>query len=166
MNVTSLDAAANLEWQRGLPRKRLGAACLLVDAHGRVLMVKPTYRPGWDLPGGTVELDESPRAAARREVGEELGLDRAPGRLLAVDWVPASPGRTEGMALVYDGGLLTAADAARIRIPADELADWSLVPGSDLAEITEPRIGRRVAACLAAHRAGNAIYLEDGHPPA
>ncbi|HEY6791280.1 MAG TPA: NUDIX domain-containing protein [Trebonia sp.] len=32
-----------------------------------------------------MEAEESPHAACRREVAEELGLDRPPGRVLAVD---------------------------------------------------------------------------------
>ncbi|WP_238436175.1 MULTISPECIES: hypothetical protein [unclassified Frankia] len=35
--------------------------------------------------------------AARRELFEELDLDRPIGGLLAVDWVPATPERTEGL---------------------------------------------------------------------
>ncbi|WP_335341674.1 NUDIX hydrolase, partial [Pseudofrankia sp. EUN1h] len=67
--------SAGLAWQRGLPRKRMAAAVVLVDDGGRVLLVRPTYRPGWDLPGGVIEQDEAPRAAARRELVEELSLD-------------------------------------------------------------------------------------------
>ncbi|MCM3887615.1 NUDIX hydrolase [Frankia sp. R82] len=163
--MSDADPGAQLAWQRGLPRKRMGAACLLLDGQGRLLLVKPTYRPGWDLPGGVVEQDESPWTAARREVGEELGLVRTPGRLVAVDWVPPSPQRTEGMALIYDGGLLTDEDAARIRLPADELGAWTFVAEAHLAEFTPPRIARRLAGCLAALRTGTTIYLEDGLPP-
>ncbi|MFE2306801.1 NUDIX domain-containing protein, partial [Streptomyces sp. NPDC059411] len=71
-----------------LPRVLAGAAVLYRDAAGRVLLVEPNYREGWALPGGTIESDEgeSPRAAARRESAEEIGLDLPLGRLLAVDW--------------------------------------------------------------------------------
>jgi 8-oxo-dGTP pyrophosphatase MutT (NUDIX family) len=162
--VEPTTVASSLDWQRGLPRKRMAAATVLVDDRDQVLLVCPTYRPGWDLPGGVVEQDESPYAAARREVGEELGLDRAPGRLVAVDWVPPSARRTEGVTVVYDGGLLVPAQATRIRLPADELADWSFVPQERLAEHMEPRLVRRVTACLAARRGGVAVYLEDGVP--
>ena len=50
-----------------------GAAVLLRDGEGRVLLVEPNHRYGWALPGGTVESDlgETPRQAARRETLEE-----------------------------------------------------------------------------------------------
>ncbi|OHV29064.1 NUDIX hydrolase [Parafrankia colletiae] len=163
---TTADSSA-LEWRRGLPRKRMAAASVIVDDKddGRVLLVRPTYRPGWDLPGGVVEQDEAPLAAARRELAEELGLDRAPGRLLAVDWVPPSPQRTEGLIVVFDGGRLTREEAGRIRLPADELAAWSFAAADQLPDLMAPLLARRVAACLAARAAGTTVYLEDGVLP-
>jgi hypothetical protein len=50
----------------------------------------------------------------RREVAEEPGLERRLGRVLAVDWVPSRQWRPEGLILVYDGGLLNAADVVGI----------------------------------------------------
>lgn len=47
-------------------RKRVAADVLIRDASGRVLLVNPTYKPGWDLPGGMVEANEPPHAAAIR----------------------------------------------------------------------------------------------------
>ncbi len=87
----------------------MAAAALFTDPAGRLLLVEPTYKDHWELPGGGVEADESPRDGVIREIQEELGLDIEPGRLLAVDWVPPQPNRTEGVMLVYDGGTLDAA---------------------------------------------------------
>ncbi|WP_007510981.1 NUDIX domain-containing protein [Pseudofrankia saprophytica] len=154
--------SAGLAWQRGLPRKRMAAAVVLVDDGGRVLLVRPTYRPGWDLPGGVIEQDEAPRAAARRELVEELSLDRALGSLLAVDWVPATAERTEGLIVVFDGGRLTAAEAAGIRLPAEELAEWTFAAADQLSALMMPLLARRVAACLRARVVGRTVYLEDG----
>ncbi|HEX6445924.1 MAG TPA: GNAT family N-acetyltransferase, partial [Streptosporangiales bacterium] len=90
-----------------LPAKRVAAGALFVDAAGRVLLVEPTYKEVWDIPGGVVERDESPRDGCRREVREELGLDRPVGGLLCVDWeLPARP-KTEGVVLVFDGGIVS-----------------------------------------------------------
>jgi ADP-ribose pyrophosphatase YjhB (NUDIX family) len=72
-----------LTWQRSLPRKWMAAGVVIRDADGRVLMVEPTYKDAWEIPGGVVEADESPRAACRRELHEELGLPLEPGRCCA-----------------------------------------------------------------------------------
>ncbi|GAA2591895.1 NUDIX hydrolase [Streptomyces axinellae] len=72
---------------------RLVAAALFTDELGRVLLLKPTYRSQWLRAGGGAEPGESPEAACRREVREELGLSRDPGRVLAVHWLtPGHPG--------------------------------------------------------------------------
>lgn len=62
-----------------------GAHALVIDAQGRILVVRPTYLRGWMLPGGRVERGETPHAAAIRETREETGLEVALARLLLVD---------------------------------------------------------------------------------
>jgi 8-oxo-dGTP pyrophosphatase MutT (NUDIX family) len=48
-------------------------------------MVEPAYKGDWEIPGGTVEADESPHSAACREIKEELGLSRPVGGLVVMD---------------------------------------------------------------------------------
>jgi ADP-ribose pyrophosphatase YjhB (NUDIX family) len=51
-----------------------GVKCIIVDGDG-VLLVRHSYGPGqWDLPGGFCRRSEAFEAAARRELGEELGI--------------------------------------------------------------------------------------------
>ena len=52
----------------------LGVAALVLDADGRVLMVRHSYNPGWRLPGGDVDRGEPPAVAVLRELREEVGL--------------------------------------------------------------------------------------------
>jgi ADP-ribose pyrophosphatase YjhB (NUDIX family) len=51
-----------------------GVKCMVV-AGGDVLLVRHSYgRRQWDMPGGFVRRKEAFEAAARRELGEELGI--------------------------------------------------------------------------------------------
>ncbi|SEQ10864.1 ADP-ribose pyrophosphatase YjhB, NUDIX family [Streptomyces sp. yr375] len=147
-----------------LPKVLAGAAALFRDAEGRVLLVEPNYRAGWALPGGTIESDtgESPRQGARRETLEEIGLDRALGRLLAVDWV-VGPGRPPLVAYVYDGGVLDEDDFAAIRLQEAELLSWRLVPREELTDFLLGSLGHRVLAALDALADGTVTAeLENG----
>ncbi len=150
------------DYVQSLPRKRMAAGALFVDSANRILLVDPVYRDTWDLPGGAVEAEESPYAACRREIAEELGLDRPPGRVLAVDWVPSRPRRPEGLVVVYDGGMLRTAEIDAITLPEDELAGFAFVAAEEVAARTTPLVGRRIAASLEAKAAGTVVSLEDG----
>jgi 8-oxo-dGTP diphosphatase len=147
-----------------LARKRMAATAFLRDEQGRVLLVNPSYKELWDLPGGAVEADESPHAACRREVAEELGLDRPPGPILAVDWVAARPGRPEGLLVVYDGGVLPEAEISRIVLADGELTEFAFVSADEVAARVTPLLARRVASCLEALAAGTVAALENGSP--
>ncbi len=138
----------------------MGSGVLLRDDDGRILLVEPTYKGHWELPGGVVEADESPYDAAVREVREELGLSVTPGRLLVVDWVPSHAGRTEGVMLVYDGGLLDA--TAEIRLPAEELRGWAWSTPAEAQRRLSPLLARRATAALEAITDNVTVYLENG----
>ncbi|WP_242418342.1 NUDIX hydrolase, partial [Frankia sp. CpI1-P] len=89
-------------------RKRVSADAVIRDETGRLLLVDPTYKPDWDLPGGMAEANEPPRDALRRELKEELDLDLPVGELLCVDWVSPHGPWDDLLAFVFDGGTLRA----------------------------------------------------------
>jgi len=87
-----------------LPRKRAISQLLVRSTDGRVLLCQLTYKRDFDLPGGVVEVGESPQLAVAREVDEELGLTIESGRLLLTDWLPPWGGWDDAVCLVFDGG--------------------------------------------------------------
>jgi 8-oxo-dGTP diphosphatase len=150
------------EFYAALPKKHIAAGCLFLDDQGRILLVKPTYKQPWEIPGGGVEAGESPLAACRREVREELGLDRAPGRLLCVDHRGAVAGVCDdGLRFLFAGGTLSSADTAQFVLDDSELSQWRFVAADELDDYVVPALARRIRACLN----GASIYLEDGLPP-
>ena len=153
--------AAEAAFYAGLPAKRVGAGVLVTDEIGRVLLLQPAYKATWEIPGGIVEGGESPRAAARRKVAEELGLEIGLGRLLVVDWVAEDPPKTEGLMFVYDGGVLDVADRS-IRLQRSELNAYGFVDIDGAVGLTSERLERRIKAALAARRGGPLLELEDG----
>ena len=81
---------------------RIAAGALFHDESGRILLVKPTYKNGWDIPGGYVEPGETPSEACAREVFEELSLEWPTGSPLVADWAPMA-GEGDKVLLVSTG---------------------------------------------------------------
>ena len=61
-------------------RPRVQGVYVAVWYEKRVLVVENSYRPKLYFPSGGVRRGESPLAAARRELREEVGLEIAPNR--------------------------------------------------------------------------------------
>jgi 8-oxo-dGTP pyrophosphatase MutT (NUDIX family) len=142
-------------------RPRTAAGVLYLDEAGRVMLVKPTYKPGWEIPGGYVKPGESPAAAALREVVEEVGTALPVGALLVVDWAPvASEG--DKLLFVFDGGVLSTRQADAIRVDGTEISEFAFHARHDLDGLLIPRLARRVHAAIGARAAGQGVYLEHG----
>ncbi|MEV7425321.1 MULTISPECIES: NUDIX hydrolase [unclassified Streptomyces] len=168
-DAAAAEAADYAAYIASLPRILAGAAVLLRDGAGRVLIVEPNYREGWALPGGTIESDdgETPREGARRETLEEIGLDIRPGTLLTVDWVQGES-RPPVASYLYDGGVLSEERLAAIVLQEEELLSWRLVERAEVPAYLPGSLGRRVLIALDALESdGGAgtgtVELENGH---
>jgi len=144
-----------------MPRKRMGAGIVAVDDHMRVLLVEPTYKSYWEVPGGMVELGEPPRIAAARECREELGFDVEIGRLLVMDWVPPRRLPDDGVMFLYAAGPL---DSSQIQLPPEELRSWKWCDREMMTEHLTDFMFRRLEAALDAITNGIVAELQDGYP--
>jgi 8-oxo-dGTP diphosphatase len=145
-----------------VPAIPVSAGALIFDQAGLLLILKPTYKKGWTIPGGVMEADgETPWDACRREVREECGIEVQRGRLACVDFRPGRPGHPGGVRFLFDCGPADDAALAAITLQPEEIAEHRLVPLDTALSLLRPPIRRRVRAA-ARHR--GLVYLEDGRP--
>ena len=147
-----------------LPRKRAIAQMLVTDTGGQVLLCNLTYKQDWDLPGGVVEVNESPHLAVAREVDEELGLRIQAGRLVLTDWLPAWSGWDDAVCLVFDGGTHDPTIAERIVPQAREIRQARFCTLGEVHQLCADFTARRIDSALANLAGGTATYTESGRP--
>ncbi|MCX4758651.1 NUDIX hydrolase [Kitasatospora purpeofusca] len=148
---------------------------LVTDPQGRILGMRSTINPDvWNFPGGNVEHGRTPFATALIEGVEELGLDLAAEnpeiiaqrRLVAVIHEQAGTEYPVPVCgYVFDGGVLTPEQQARIRLDTAEHTEWRFETAHDWRALMEPHRYQRLLQVLRAHRSGTPLYVERPAPP-
>ena len=152
-------------YYKTLPKKPIGAGTLFFNTAGDLLIVHPTYKDRWEIPGGVVEDNESIKQALEREIKEELGLIIEVQQLLCMDYWPATDERPDTIQCIFYGGILTEKQINAIQLPEDELSHFQFLdPKSDIVK-NRPRIGPRIQQCLDALEHKTCYYLEEGQRP-
>ncbi|MFG2820348.1 NUDIX domain-containing protein [Kitasatospora sp. NPDC048365] len=151
------------EWLARMVRAYAGASLLLTDPAGRVLLLKPTYRPTWLYPGGVIDPGENPAECAVRELREETGLEIAAAglRLLVVEWRDPIPEQGHqahpAVYFMFDGGTI-AADST-IRLQADEVSEAGFFPVQQALPLLHAQAAHRLTQGLQARRDGTTAML-------
>jgi ADP-ribose pyrophosphatase YjhB (NUDIX family) len=120
----------------------LGVRALVHDeAAGTVLLVRHTYVPGWQFPGGGVERGETAETALSRELLEEANVEMTgPATLVSLHHNARASARDHvALYLVRDFRKLGP------KIPDMEIAEAGFFPLDDLPDATTPATRRRLA---------------------
>jgi len=160
--TTETGSAAPGTPEAGLPAIPVSAGALIFDRAGRLLILKPTYKSGWTIPGGVMEADgETPWQACQREVAEECGLDVRAGRLVCMDFRYPRPGKPGGIRYLFDCGSFSDATLAAIVVQPEEISQYLLAELRTALTMLRKPIRRRVRAATSGR---GLCYLEDGRP--
>lgn len=144
-------------------RKRMAAGVLFRDRQTRPLLVEPSYKPNWEIPGGAIEADESPWATATREINEELALQRAVGRLLVVDHVQSHDSHPEIVVFVFDGGILELSDVDSFKFIDGEILSAGFYSMAEVRNRVKPTLANRLETALAVVDQGLTALCENGY---
>jgi 8-oxo-dGTP diphosphatase len=143
-----------------VPRIPGSAGAMIFDRAGRLLILKPSYKPRWTIPGGQIEADdESPWEACRRETFEECGLRVERGRLACVDFLRSRADRPGGVRFLFDCGVLDDQALSAIRLQAEEIVEYRLVELEEAFALLSGPLRRRLRKAAGAKRCR---YLEEG----
>jgi 8-oxo-dGTP pyrophosphatase MutT (NUDIX family) len=133
---------------------------MIWDPNGRLLILKPTYKKGWTIPGGQLDAEgESPWDACRRETREECGLVVEHGRLACVDYLPPKPSRPGGVRFLFDCGTFPNAAFGQVALQAEEIEDWRLAELDEALGLLSGPLRRRISQTTGR---SDCLYLEDG----
>jgi 8-oxo-dGTP pyrophosphatase MutT (NUDIX family) len=155
-------------WYAALPGVTSAVGALVRDLRGRVLIAQPTYKQAWVFIGGTVDAGESPLAALRREVIEELGPTPLAclrfGRLLVTDWVAPRRGWNRPMHhLIFDCGSWDGPPGAGSA--TGELSAVEFLPVPVAMDRMDEHEARRLEMAVRAVETGQHYYLHNGMDP-
>lgn len=143
----------------------MASGALLFNEAGELLILHPTYKDRWEIVGGIVEANESPRAGCEREIREEIGLNMRVGRLLCVDY-SINLEEVENLQFIFDGGVLTPEQIASIQLADGEVKSIEFVSVSSKEDrdwlLSRDRLGPRLIKALEAREGTSTYYLEKG----
>jgi 8-oxo-dGTP pyrophosphatase MutT (NUDIX family) len=146
----------------GLPKIAASAGAMVFDRRGRLLILRPSYKPKWTIPGGQIEDDgESPWEACRRETFEECGLRVERGRLACVDFLRPRPDprRPGGVRFLFHCGAFDDEALSAIELQSDEILEHRFVELDEAFSLLSGPLRRRVRAAAGRKRC---VYLEEG----
>lgn len=141
-----------------LPRKRSAVGVLLFD-EGKLLVLEPTYKPNWLVPGGVVEKYESPYEAALRECAEEIGINIEITSFLCADYKRGDEDIGDAVHFLFLGKLPS---GAKIQIDNQEIKQFYWMAPEDALLKFDQHLSTRVAIGLRSIREQRPFYCEEG----
>ena len=143
------------------PRKGVSAAALIFNSKNELLIVRPSYKDHWSIPGGISEKGETPWETCLREVNEETGLNiEEQKKPLCVSYSRFG-GEREYIQFIFYGGILKDEELCNIKIDGEEILEHKFVGLDEISGFLSERTSKRVLEAARAGKENRLIYGEE-----
>ncbi|HEX6258823.1 MAG TPA: NUDIX hydrolase [Candidatus Saccharimonadales bacterium] len=148
-----------IAWLAAQPRKPLSGKVLVFNEQGETLLVRPNYKPGWDIVGGMLNEAESPLQGAIREIKEEIGHELPAERFgfLGVRYGISQESKGDFVHFIFKLSL-TQGEIAEIVLEETEILEAQWVAPAEAKELLEGNL-RQILSRMLDGEAG--IYSEN-----
>lgn len=151
----------NKNYYQRLPKKQIGAGVLLFNKNNELLIVKPSYRNYWSIPGGVVEKNETPKNGCIREIQEEIGLSISKLQFLSVNYIFDNEKKGESLLFIFYGGTLSNKQIASIQIDKKEIIEYKFLKIKHALSLLDKIMKDSISKSLKALKNKTALYLEN-----
>ncbi len=152
-----------IKFINSLAKKHMGAAAIIFNEKGELLIVKPNYNDGWLVPGGSLDAIESPTDGCIREIKEEIGLEIPDIRCTGIFY---SVGKTEeevmydSMQFTFYAGVLSDEQIKNIVLQEKELTEFRFVSLDEAYTVLRPRLAYRIKLSMDSIKNNTCVYHE------
>lgn len=149
------------EYANILPKKQVGTAVLFFNTKGELLIVKPDYKDGWLVPGGSTDENESPLSSAIRETREEIGLDISNLKFIGVYYTQAKGVYSDSLKFIFHGGVLDDTKIRQIKLQTNEITEFRFISTDKAIPLLSNSLKKSIPQCLVAIKNGAVAYIEN-----
>lgn len=148
------------EYANLLPKKQVGTAVLFFNSKKEILILKPDYKDGWLIPGGSADENESPLQCAIRETREEIGLTITDLKLVGIYYGPTKGFFTDSLKFIFFGGVLDEYQIASIELQKKELEEHRFALPAEAVPLFSPSLQKSIPKCIEAIEREEFVYIE------
>ncbi len=148
------------EYHASLPKKQVGTAVLFFNTQNELLILKPNYKEGWLVPGGSNDEGESPLACAIRETHEEIGLRFQSFDLVGVLHSSGSGHKADSLKFIFNGGILSENQIQDIRLQTSEFDEMIFLDINEAIPLLSNSLQKSIPQCIKAIQEKSFAYID------
>ena len=134
-------------WLQTLAKRHTSSEALIFNNKHQLLILKPSYKQGWSLPGGVTDTFESPYQTVVRECKEEINLDVTIIDLVLIDYKIETID-DEKFDSIQFSFIVKATNIDQIKVDNEEILDYKFVDTETAEKHLTPANYNRLKAVL------------------